>query len=775
MAEIILDLSGQAGLAENYAGDTDMVTPQPELRLAKSQSDIVSGMFNPLLRKGYLSPVVTSSTNLTIDTVPTTILGSVEYDYLNDAVYWADRENHIYKGDSITDTSLTLVGTLEDGTWANQKYDEIHDLQIYQINGVRRLFFVGKGLPEGGGPDETLATMPTDTSWVTLSAAYLPSGLTKPTVVADTRGYSGSSGSSLTKSFTVPSGTDQVLSVIVMWSSNRSAPDCTWNGTTLNRRMNYSVGPSTATYELANPTAGTGNIVVTWDSNEDDRLLYGLVVRNVNQTDIANYEADSESAAQGDSTVTFETSFINQNQLLLVAGMAGDEWEPSSKLGTEYYDEDNTYRTVGADGLWEVNTVGYGLQVGYGDLPFTGSSGSEASWLASRAVGAFLQELDSNYAFMRTADNGFAYIFADNHVHMIDGTITGGEEGTVTKNVLLFPEYFSITDAIDYRSRLYIAIHQYPVDIDTTTLRTFRGECGIYVWNRISSQLSSADYIELPGVREIKKIYASPDGQLKLLVISDNGLVEIRQFGYNDSGGVVFPTAKSLGIGAYPQFPDGLSTTGDGVMWLANDGKIYSEAGNAVTQLYEAKAQGTTTATTAYNIEAGALFYGSGDQTADAGYRSNKQALTFSYMDGATHYLKKVYPFDIKDGSNAAQSQGQGDVYTGVSFIPFSSDIRNIRVYNAPTQASGSSILATVKVYFNQGTNPAMPDGMTKTITQSEAKRGYVDFKINKQYIHAIQIEIEWNTSIPLGDDTYHPSVAVVTHDVTSTESPDNG
>jgi hypothetical protein len=421
----------------------------------------------------------------------------------------------------------------------------------------------------------------------------------------------------------------------------------------------------------------------------------------------------------------------------------------------------------------------YGLQVAYGSIPW---SLEEPAWLSSVATGGFISRLDSDYAFMRKADNGFAYIFADNAVHKVDGSITGGTTGAATKNVLLLPDYFRIKDAIDYRSRLYMAIHQYSTQTTATEQTNFSGKCGVLVWDRISSQLGGLDYIEVPGIREIKKLYASPDGMVKMIAISNAGLTEVRRFGYNDSGGVVFPVSKTLGVGAHPQYPDGLVISNNQAVWLGNDGVMYTEQDlpgpdirSLVTKLVEVKAPGATQALRAENIKSGALLFASDTETADSGFRTSKQAFTFSYKDGASIITRKVYPFDLKNGANATQNVHQGDVYTGVQYIPITSVLRRIRIYNKPVAGTGSDVVATVKVYFNQNTVATMPTGMTKTITKDEAKRGYVDFSINKPYIQSVQIEVEWATAIPLGEDTYLPSVAIITTDDTPTNSPDNG
>ncbi len=772
MAEIILDLSGKSGLANNFYGDADTVTPLPNLRITEEPGQIVQGLFNPYLRTGYLAPVTTTNVDLTLDSAATSHLHSVEFDYVNQLVYWGDTANKIYVGSGLNDTSLLLEANLDFTSGAPQKFFRLSDLQIYQINGVPKLFYSGVGShvhsTVGGNdyPEVKIATIPSanDSAWTAVSIN--PSGTTKPAVVASVRDFNAASSSTLTTSVTVPSGSNLCVTVITYNSSGSTVTGITFNGNAMTSVAGSAGAASgVAVYRFVAPSAGTFNVVTTYSASSANRLNYIIVTDNTDQTNPVRATTDADP---DDVVLIANKRIISDNQITFFSAYSD---EVLTSLLTSTVSLFNTTNSYGSDFLLQENSSGMYWQIGYADLPLTTVAADQAAWISASAVGGGLEIVYTDHAFLRVADNGFMYAFADNKVHKIDGSATGGANGTITRNVLLFPDYFRITDAVDYRSRLYIAIHQYPVTVTDTTLNTFSGRCGLYVWNRISTQLSSADYIELPGVREIKKIFSSPDGQLKLITINDNGLVELRQFGYNDSGGVVFPVVKTMGIGAYPQVPDGLTIGGDKVYWMANDGKIYCNKDNVVTNIYQAKAPGTTTATLESNVTSGAIFYGSGNETGSTGFRSNKQAISYSYNDGGTHVFEKIYPFDLKTGADATQTPAQGDVYTGVTLLPSHSVVRNVRIYNAPTTGTGTTALATIKLYFNQSTTV----GMTKTISLSEASRGYVDFKINKPYIHAIQVEIEWSTSIALSGTLYLPSAAVITYDITEAQSPDNG
>ena len=774
MADLILDLSGQTGLAENFFGDADMITPRPELRIGKTTSDIVAGVYNPYLRMGYMAPATTATTNITTSVTPTNGLGSVEFDFPTETTYWGDRANIIYQGTPLNDTSLTSVVTLVDINFPQLQYDELHDLQVYTLNNVAAMFYVGKGPIFDTNPvDYNIANNATSVRWVSEALAIVPSGSTKPAVVASARQFTAATATTSTLSFTVPSGSNQVLTVFCFWSSAGGAPtSMTWNGSATGVAIvdSNTGGPGMRTFKLPAPTATTANIVVTWPATEVNRLLYAIVTNNTDQTTSMYFQSRDTTSVPVVAKVLARAN----NQLTVYAAMSAAVMDTSPyTFESTLFSSTNSY---GSDIMVTLGNSGwYGLQAGVFLLPFVSQFNQYKGWFSNIATGKVQQSLTSKNAFMRVADNGFAYIFADNHVHKIDGTTTGGVYGTITKDVLLFPNSFTISDAIDHRSRLYIAVNRNAVDQSIYNTNTFRGKCGVFVWNRISTQLSGADFLEMPGVKEIKKIYASPDGELRVLAIADNGLVELRQYGYNGSRGIIFETFKVLGIGANPQFPDGLKVAGDKVVWQGNDGKLYCEKKKMVTQLLEIKAPGTSTATLASNISTGAVFYGSNSETAATGFRNNKQAITYSYIDGGIHYLKKVYPFDLTIGNGSAQAQHIGNVYTAVQLIPVTSVVRNVRVYNAPTSTSGATAVATVKLFFNQGTSSTAPNGMTKTITMNEAKRGYVDFKINQPYLSSIQLKIEWATGINLGVDTYLPSAAVISYDPTKTQSPDNG
>lgn len=778
MAQIILDLSGQSGLSSNFAGDEDTIVPRPERRLAGGANELAEGMFNPYFRKGYLTPALTSKEQMT--TFPALSSGnlrSVELDKSNNEVFWADSVKSVYKQTNTGSKVLTSYSSFDisgSGGW-----QQLDDLQMYELNGEKVLYVSGSGGALATGPAVNVVFYPTVSvqPLITINLTIKPFSTTKPTVTSTTRIYNASNLTTSSGSVTVTSGTNTRIVAVLLHGSGAPPTSVTFGGVAMVQEYTgTTAGLGISVYRLAGSYTGTFTFTATYAVANEHRTSYVMSI------DDAADDIDVEDSTQSNnisSPVNLNLLSTNNLNLFLVNNL-----ESTAAYSLESSDFSTLSTGTGGFGVATARNgiVRYDREIPEKMLQVSILDSSDLSnlekksWLLSLAQGGFLEEVKQT-VFMRTADNGFMYVFHDNKVHAVDGSLVGGENGSITKNVLLFPEYFTITDAVDYRSRLFIGIHQNSVDVSDTTLNTFSGSCGIYIWDRISNQLSTGDYVQLYGVREIKKMYPSSDGIIKLIVIADNGLVEVREFGYNDSGGVVFRVVKTLGQGAFPQFPDGLSNVSDKVAWVGNDGFIYLEKQNTICKIHELKTQGTTADDKVNNIYSGAILYGYTSDLEGAPQRTNKQALTISYRDPddgvAPHKMVRLFPFD-RTNSLGIQNIGQGDVYTEVNYIPIGSNTSSVRIYNLPISGTGEDIIATVKIYFNQSTSAAYPSGMTKSITKNEAKRGYVDLKINSQNVHSIQVEIEWNSSLPFNDDTYHPSVALIEYQPTSKRSPDN-
>ena len=214
---------------------------------------------------------------------------------------------------------------------------------------------------------------------------------------------------------------------------------------------------------------------------------------------------------------------------------------------------------------------------------------------------------------------------------------------------------------------------------------------------------------------------------------------------------------EELGLGAAPQYPDSLTVAGLLAMWIGTDGSIYAHGQarpkepEVLAKIGQIKETGTITPAT--TITAGAILYGG----------STKQALSLSYNDG-TDTISKFYPFNLGTISSVNQNALAGNIYTPVRYLPKLSTVNKIVIYTNPTSV-GTTVEATIKIYFNQSTTAFK----TYSVTRDNMSRGYIDIPINKQYINAIQLEIEYATNITLGTYTFAPSMAIVVYTPTST------
>ena len=131
---IVISLNGIGGLGPTFYGDSDQTTTLPQRQILQDDTQMVAGFFNPWMRQGYLSPSVSTLGATTFSNAPTYVLSSSEYDALNQTLYFGEAGRSIQECTSIDGTSFSLAQSLDNGCI-------IDDLQIYELGGVRSIFY----------------------------------------------------------------------------------------------------------------------------------------------------------------------------------------------------------------------------------------------------------------------------------------------------------------------------------------------------------------------------------------------------------------------------------------------------------------------------------------------------------------------------------------------------------------------------------------------------------------------------------------------------------
>jgi len=149
MAKINQDISGRKGLPKFYSSNS-------RTSYLTGDGFAVDGVYNPFIRHGFLSPSTSSVTSVTLDQTQLTAFRASLYDAKNDDFYLFE-DGAIYKGDTMSDTSLTRVVQTP-----NTNSDGARDLEIYQVNGVRKLFSVYQA--NAGGVEIGISSLPYDTA-----------------------------------------------------------------------------------------------------------------------------------------------------------------------------------------------------------------------------------------------------------------------------------------------------------------------------------------------------------------------------------------------------------------------------------------------------------------------------------------------------------------------------------------------------------------------------------------------------------------------------------
>ena len=471
-------------------------------------------------------------------------------------------------------------------------------------------------------------------------------------------------------------------------------------------------------------------------------------------------------SGQDDNMYGYDNSFTSGGHTYTYDTLDGVKIESKVDTGKNVYDIE-LYMVNGTEKLFYIATNNVGIMT-------TAFGSNDNDWLSTVPVGGSTLHGTGLTAFLRRADNGFLYVFDTYAVHKIDGGPSGGTNGTVVMDALVFPSgIFQIFDAVDTRGRMYIAIGEDAGGIGSDDKNIDVGYynfCGVYVWDRRTTVATMQDFITVESASFIRRIWVHADGGIYMMTTGTRGQNQIRKF-----DGSKFTVIFELPSETKISVKDGLTVAEGMTFWAGDDGYIYMMgdvgSGLAVFKI----AQYTTGALEGAGGTVIAYMAGS-SFTAASGYRALRPQIVVGYRpSGQNCVVKKFYLYGTgtltdtngDDGSGSFSPipfvANQGDVYTGVQLLPDLSTVNYVDIRCAPT-GTGSATIATVKYYFNQSTTPFA----SKVITKDQASRGYVIHQLAKPYANAIQIEIEWDTSNILGADDFSPYLAIIDYTPTN-------
>jgi hypothetical protein len=647
----------------------------------------------------------------------------------NEGVYWLSSYNdssQYANGEALRKNS---VGTWEQASIFHESYDFALVLNSYNYIG------------------ETEAAITIDQDSITVGATTGNNYTAAATTLSTTQTVTSLANPVVIAAIYTPAGTDVVTGV-------------TCGGVAMTRiygATETQFGDYIYIYALAGVSAGSKTVTLTGSSNS--YTLLTAAYYGVNQTvpfsasggtseaNTAAIDAAITPSGVGQFPIMFAANNATSGGTGVVSGSASAVLRASNATGTmaRLFDSGTAQTTTATYTMTFLDTGTPDWLVFRGTLtPATFSDSGEISPPIIEGDGV---------SFLQKADNGFMYWITNNRVHKLDGGSTGGTMGRVTPDVLVFPDYLNVIDAVDTNSLMYLGVQSTSTS-GFTDKRTFGADTmGIYQWDRQSTVANTRNFIPIYGAREIRRVFVNADGDLRVITIGEDGFTEIR--GITNGRLQVF---KRLGREAYPARRDSVDTMNNLVTWLGADGVVYA-LGKLVPGASEAlykigKLNGYTG-----TLVSGVLI--SGNESA-----AMTQGLLMSWTDNSSKKLQRWYPHGVGTINGVAQLGQQGNVYSVNKVLPYLSDVHHLMITCAPYgQGGGSTTVATLKFYKNMETTPFM----TKTVTRADIKKGYLSYEINKSYINAFQIEVEHPTDQTLGSNDFLPAFAVLDYTATPT------
>lgn len=431
---------------------------------------------------------------------------------------------------------------------------------------------------------------------------------------------------------------------------------------------------------------------------------------------------------------TGETQFESSNVITAAAG-GGTDLEIYSVNGTRslFY----TYRKTGGGG---------------GDMGRYNFSSFVDTYLSATATNGFNLNSDVEHK-MIVADNGYMYILDNQDVHRLDGTANGGANGTAYPRLITFVSPFQLVDGIDAKGFLWLAIVGSTRSLTGTDQQTTTEiPCGVYVWNRQTTRINMADFIPIPGTKEIRKIFYF-EGTPWIISVSANRTTQIRQY-----NGREFEVKFELHRDAQPRFSDSVQVRGMIVYWIGrNDGKIY-----ALGRIYQDGPLGihiigdiSDNVAETFN-SGGAISIAGGRPGVTSGDYLEPETMVINFSTGSTeNYARRFFPHSLTITGLTLNSH-EGNFRTVVKHLPKLSDITGVTLVY-PELASGSNTALSLQVLVNRSSAISA----TATVSQTDGQRGWVYKPLSIHNVNTVQLGIRFSTAIIISNQIT-PEYAII-------------
>lgn len=299
---------------------------------------------------------------------------------------------------------------------------------------------------------------------------------------------------------------------------------------------------------------------------------------NVPQTLISGGISDEPAVSIVDPIEDKMYFILDDGMIITGYGYTGEDFNDEVDVTFHQVNDAAIYYKNGVRTVYVIGQYQFGVSSRIMEFQADSNASTiNTNWSSNDVTNSFAL-YDGNANKLIPSGDGFMYVLNKNAVHRIDGTVVGGIEGTIYKDILKGPEKSYLTDGVEFNNYLYIVIQNNELWDGYTTIQTLleqsiktnNSDCGVYIWNRQSTFYNSSNFISLPGVTTVKHIWVSPKNELLIMAIYSTSDVAILRF-----NGSSFEEQEIMPWGSHVTIRSGLQVYGNFTYWCGADGYIY--------------------------------------------------------------------------------------------------------------------------------------------------------------------------------------------------------